>query len=105
MTRIRPISLKENDMTLIIVGALLLVTNLISFSLMAYDKRCARKGKWRVSEKALFIAAACFGGLGGVLGMFLCHHKTKHWYFRVFFPLFLALQAGLLFAGYWFFLR
>ncbi len=92
-------------MTLIIVGALLLVTNLISFSLMAYDKQCARKGKWRVSEKALFIAAACFGGLGGVLGMFLCHHKTKHWYFRVFFPLFLVLQAGLLFSGYWFFLR
>ncbi len=92
-------------MTLLITGVLLLAVNLLSFSLMAYDKRCARKGKWRVSEKALFISTACFGGLGGVLGMFLCRHKTKHWYFRVFFPLILVLQIGLLGAGYWFFLR
>ncbi|MBR6704025.1 MAG: DUF1294 domain-containing protein, partial [Lachnospiraceae bacterium] len=33
-------------------------------------------------------------GLGGTLGMFLFRHKTKHWYFRVFFPLFLLLQAA-----------
>lgn len=90
---------------ILITGALLLALNLLSFFLMAYDKRCAVKGKWRVSEKALFVSAACFGGLGGVLGMFLCRHKTKHWYFRVFFPLFLVLQIGLLGAGYWFFLR
>ena len=32
--------------------------------------------------------------LGGTLGMFFFRHKTKHWYFRVFFPLFLLLQAG-----------
>ena len=92
-------------MVLLIAGAVLLVLNLVSFSLMAYDKQCAKKGKWRVSEKALFISAACFGGLGGVLGMFLCRHKTKHWYFRVFFPVFLVLQVGLLAAGYWFFIK
>ena len=78
--------------TLLIIAALA-VLNLLSFGLMAYDKRCARTGKWRVSEKTLFLATACFGGLGGVLGMFLCRHKTKHWYFRVFFPLFLAVQV------------
>ena len=77
----------------VIIGAALAVLNVISFSLMGYDKRCAKEGKWRVPEKTLFIATACFGGLGGVLGMFLFRHKTKHWYFRVFFPLFLALQA------------
>ena len=86
--------------TIAIISAVLAVLNLFSFSLMAYDKRCARKGKWRVSEKALFLAAACFGALGGVLGMQLCRHKTRHWYFQVFFPLMLIVQIALLVWGY-----
>ena len=49
------------------VAVVLVILNLISFSLMAYDKRCAKICAWRVSEKVLFLAAACFGGLGGVL--------------------------------------
>lgn len=84
-----------------LTGILLGVLNLISFGLMAWDKRCARRGAWRVPEKTLFLAAACFGGLGGVLGMYLCRHKTQHWYFKVFFPLLLIVQIALLIAGYW----
>ena len=80
---------------LIVLGTL----NLISFCLMAYDKRCARKGAWRVPERRLFLATACFGGLGGVLGMYLLHHKTRHWYFRAFFPALLLVQAALLALG------
>jgi len=79
--------------------AALLVTNLIFFILMGQDKRCARQGKWRVPEKALFLATALFGGLGGVLGMKMFHHKTKHWYFRVFFPVLLVLQLTLMGVG------
>ena len=86
--------------TVLIVGIVLVILNLVSFSLMAYDKHCAKAGKWRVSEKTLFIAAACFGGLGGVLGMIICRHKTRHWYFRVFFPVLLAFQIALLVFGY-----
>ena len=86
--------------TIIIIIAVLALLNMVSFRLMANDKRCAKAGKWRVPEKTLFIAAACFGGLGGVLGMVLCRHKTKHWYFKVFFPLLLAVQIVLLAAGY-----
>lgn len=86
--------------TIIIVIAVLTLLNLVSFCLMAYDKRCAKAGKRRVPEKTLFIAAACFSGLGGVLGMVLCRHKTKHWYFKVFFPLLLAVQIVLLAVGY-----
>ena len=77
----------------IIIGIALVLLNVVSFGLMAYDKRCAKAGKWRVPEKVLFIATACFGGLGGVLGMVLCRHKTKHWYFKVFFPVLLAVQV------------
>ena len=81
---------------MISAAAALILLNLFSFFLMAYDKKCAKAGRRRVPEKTLFISAACFGGLGGTLGMFLCRHKTKHWYFRVFFPLFLVVQTVLL---------
>lgn len=83
-----------------IVLVILVILNAVSFGLMAYDKHCARTGRWRIPEKVLFIATACFGGLGGVLGMVLCRHKTRHWYFRVFFPLLLAVQVLLLILGY-----
>ena len=85
--------------------AVLTITNLISFCLMGRDKKCARQGKWRVSEKTLFLATACFGGLGGVLGMKVFHHKTKHWYFKVFSPVLLTLQAILLGTGAYFLMK
>ena len=89
----------------ILVIAFVIVMNVISFALMGHDKRCARKGTWRVSEKTLFLAAACFGGLGGVRGMNVWHHKTQHWDFRVFFPVFLIVQILLLGAGAWLLFR
>ena len=95
----------DKTMIVLIVLAALAVLNVISFALMAHDKRCAKTGKWRVPEKTLFLAAACFGGLGGVLGMRLLRHKTQHWYFRLFFPLFLAVQVALLGVGAYFLFR
>ena len=86
-------------MKTILLIAALAALNLLFFGLMAFDKRRARMKGRRVPEKTLFLAAACFGGLGGVLGMQLCRHKTKHWYFQVFFPLMLAVQIGLLVWG------
>ena len=85
---------------ILLIAAALAALNLFSFGLMAYDKRCAKAGKRRIPEKTLFLAAACFGALGGVLGMQIFRHKTKHWYFNVFFPLLLAAQAALLIWGY-----
>ena len=92
----------------IIIGialAFVAVMNVVAFALMAHDKRCAGQGKWRVPEKTLFLATACFGGLGGVLGMQLLRHKTQHWYFKVFFPVLLGVQVVLLAAGAYLLLR
>ncbi len=86
----------------IAIAALLLILNLNSFRLMAKDKKRAQADKThshpetRVPEKTLFLAAGLFGGLGGCLGMYLMRHKTKHWYFALFFPVFLILQAAAL---------
>lgn len=89
-----------NRQTVVVIALVVItVMNLVSFALMGIDKRRAQRGAWRISEKALFLTTACFGGLGGVMGMRLFHHKTKHWYFRVFFPAMLAAQIVILAIG------
>ena len=89
-----------NKSTIILVAvAVVVIMNIVSFALMGHDKRCARQGKWRVPEKSLFLVTMCFGGLGGVLGMKVFHHKTQHWYFRVFFPVLLIVQIAVLAVG------
>lgn len=84
---------------MLILVIVLFLTNLQCFLLMGWDKRCAARGKWRISEKTLFLSAACFGGLGGVLGMRVFRHKTKHWYFQLFFPLMFVVQTALVCAA------
>ena len=79
-----------------LLGLYLLLVNLAAFLVMGADKRRAKRGTWRISEKALFLPALLGGALGGVLGMRTFRHKTKHWYFRFGFPLLLVLQALLL---------
>ena len=89
----------DKSTVVVVVTALLVVMNIVSFALMGHDKKCAQKGRWRVPERTLFLITACFGGLGGVLGMRVFHHKTKHWYFKVFFPALLIAQIALLAFG------
>ena len=79
-----------------LIAIVVVVMNVLAFALMSLDKYAAKQGKWRVPERTLFLVTACFGGLGGVLGMQLLRHKTKHWYFQLFFPLFLAAQIVVL---------
>ncbi len=86
-----------NKSTIILATVtVIMIMNIVSFALMGHDKRCARQGKWRVPEKTLFLVTACFGGMGGVLGMKVFHHKTQHWYFKVFFPVLLIVRIALL---------
>lgn len=85
-----------------LLGLYLLAVNLTAFALMGLDKHQARRGKWRVSEKALFLPAVLGGALGGTMGMRTFRHKTRHWYFRHGFPLLMLIQLGGL---TWLFLR
>lgn len=73
------------------------VMSVIGFALMGIDKSRAINRKWRIKEATLFLIALFGGGIGSTLGMFFFRHKTKHWYFRLFFPLFAAAQTALLF--------
>ena len=76
--------------------AAVVILNCVSFFLMARDKRLAREGKWRIPEKVLFLSALLFGALGGTAAMWIFRHKTKHWYFRLFFPLLVVVQSAVL---------
>ncbi|MBP3540124.1 MAG: DUF1294 domain-containing protein [Oscillospiraceae bacterium] len=70
--------------------------SLVLFIMMGHDKRRARRGGRRVPEKRLFALATLGGALGGWLGMYAFHHKTRHWYFKFGFPALALLQAAAL---------
>ena len=72
----------------------LVCVNLCAFLLMGIDKRRAKKDRFRIPEKTLFLPVVLGGGLGGIVGMKLFRHKTKHWYFVIGMPLILFLQIA-----------
>ena len=78
----------------------LVVVNLAAFLLYGSDKRRAKRGRWRISERNLFLAAILGGSIGALAGMRVFRHKTRHWYFRFGIPLILVLQVLLVWTVY-----
>ncbi|MBR2646538.1 MAG: DUF1294 domain-containing protein [Clostridia bacterium] len=74
----------------------LAVASVITFFTYLADKRKAKKGRWRVSEKALLGMSFLGGAVGGIVAMHVARHKTKHWYFHVVNVLGVLWQIGLL---------
>lgn len=70
----------------------LIIINLIGFSAMYIDKQKAKKGKWRIPEKTLFIITALGGGIGTIVGMYTFRHKTQKIAFVIGFPLITILE-------------
>ncbi len=67
---------------------------LICFIVMGVDKYKARRHKWRISERTLFVIAILGGALGGCLGMAVFRHKTRHPFFQWGFPVLAVLQIA-----------
>ena len=62
----------------------ILLMGIITFIAYANDKRKAKADpKHRTREKTLLLLSFLLGSVGGLLGMYVCRHKTKHWYFVV----------------------
>ena len=74
------------------VYVFLIIINIVGFAAMGMDKSKAKKGQWRIPEKTLFLLSIIGGSIGTWAGMYVFHHKTKHWYFVVGMPLILVLQ-------------
>ena len=79
---------------LIVVGAM----SVITFLTYLIDKRKAIKGAWRVPEKVLLLMSLLCGGIGGYVAMFVCHHKTRKWYFHVVNILGIVISIALVVA-------
>ncbi len=90
--------MKELELFLIVYLAFV---NLAGLLAMGADKEKAIRHAWRIPERALFGISLIGGSVGTWAGMYLFHHKTKHWYFVVGMPLILALQIiiGTFFLG------
>ena len=64
-----------------------LAMNIFTFSLYGADKRKARRGAWRISEKTLLTCTWLFG-------MRVFRHKTKHRAFTVSAPIAAAISIA-----------
>lgn len=73
----------------------LIIINIIAFLAMWIDKEKAKKGKWRISETALFILAILGGSVGGMIGMHTFRHKTNKKRFTLGFPIILILEVAI----------
>lgn len=72
----------------------LILVNLVAFALMGLDKSRARRHRWRIPERVLFLWALLGGSIGATAGMWLFRHKTRHWYFVLGMPAIAALQVA-----------
>ena len=73
--------------------AVLSVGSIVAFALYGIDKSKAKRGAWRISEKALLLSGFLCGSVGALAAMQLFRHKTKHYYFYLVNVLGLLWQA------------
>jgi len=83
------------------LACLALLWNFTVFLIYGFDKLCAIRGSWRISEKILLTIALLMGGIGAFFGMEVFRHKTKKPRFRIAVPVLAVVQALM----YWYILK
>ncbi len=81
------------------------VINVIGFVLPPIDKNKAKKDKWRIRERTLFIVSILGGSVAMYISMRIFHHKTKHKRFMIGIPVIIILQIAAAAAVWYFLLR
>lgn len=75
----------------------IIIMSIIGFCQMGIDKNRARKRRWRISERILFLTAGIGGSFGSLLGMYVFRHKTKHLRFVLGIPALMLVHLVLLY--------
>ncbi|WP_302539942.1 DUF1294 domain-containing protein [Holdemanella biformis] len=83
----------EHKYVLIYLG----IINVVTFIVFAIDKLNAIGHRTRIRIVTLLGLAFMGGSLGGLLAMYLLHHKTKKDYFTVGIPLIMLMQVVVVF--------
>lgn len=82
------------------LSAYVAVMSIALMGMMGVDKRRARLGRRRISERRLLLWALLGGAAGGWIGLRLFRHKTKHRMFAVGLPVMTVLHGVLLAAAF-----
>ena len=83
---------KKNIFTMQNIIIYLIIINIIGFLVMYIDKQKAKKGKWRIPEKTIFIITVLGGGIGTISGMYAFRHKTQKLHFTIGLPTITILE-------------
>lgn len=76
----------------------IITINVVTFLVMWLDKRKAKKGRWRIPENTLLLFVLLGGGIGGIAGMYIFHHKTQKAKFVIGFPVILICEILIIIA-------
>ena len=66
--------------------------NIVAVTVTVKDKKAAKRRKWRIPERTLFIIAALSGCVCMYATMLAIHHKTRHKRFMIGIPVIFACE-------------
>lgn len=74
------------------IAIYLIIINIVTFLAMYIDKKKAKYGRYRISERVLLTLVLLGGGIGGIAGMYIFRHKTQKPRFYIGFPAILIFE-------------
>lgn len=84
--------------TVYFIAGYLVFINLFTFTIFAFDKRQAKKHRFRVPVAVLMLLSIIGGALGGYISMQVFRHKTNNPQFYYGLPAIIVIYVALLLA-------
>lgn len=75
----------------------LAIINIITFVVFGIDKHNAEQRRSRIRIVTLLLLSFVGGSIGGLIAMYLFHHKTKKDYFTIGLPMMIIMQVLVVF--------